>query len=70
MRNTTAEIINTTDLQDSVLNAMACVIGQNLDLPAGRVMQSAMQGTLIHQVRDFYSRHPEMRALPLGEVAQ
>lgn len=40
MRNTTAEIMNTTDLQDSVLDAMACVIGQNLDLPAGRVMQS------------------------------
>lgn len=59
MRNTTAEIMNTTALQDSVLNAMACVIGQNIDLPAGRVVQSAMQGTLIHQVRDFYSRHPE-----------
>lgn len=65
MRNTTAEIMNTTVLQDSVLDAMACVIGQNLDLPAGRVMQSAMQGTLIHQVRDFYSRHPEMRGKAL-----
>ncbi|MFL1806980.1 hypothetical protein ACJW8E_04680 [Plesiomonas shigelloides] len=68
MRNTTAEIMNTTDLQDSVLDAMACVIGQNLDLPAGRVMQSAMQGTLIHQVRDFYSRHPEKLRSPVQEI--
>ncbi|MGL5728688.1 MAG: hypothetical protein ACRCYD_12670 [Plesiomonas sp.] len=68
MRNTTAEIMNTTDLQDSVLDAMACVIGQNLDLPAGRVMQSAMQGTLIHQVRDFYSRHQEKLRSPAQEI--
>ena len=68
MRNTTAEIMNTTDLQDSVLDAMACVIGQNLDLPAGRVMQSAMQGTLIHQVRDFYSRYPEKLRSPAQEI--
>lgn len=68
MRNTTAEIMNTTDLQDSVLNAMACVIGQNLDLPVGRVIQSAMQGTLIHQVRDFYSRHPEKLGSPAQEI--
>lgn len=68
MRNTTAEIMNTTDLQDSVLDAMACVIGQNLDLPAGRVMQSAMQGTLIHQVRDFYSRNPEKLRSPAQEI--
>lgn len=68
MCNTTAEIMNTTDLQDSVLDAMACVIGQNLDLPAGRVMQSAMQGTLIHQVRDFYSRHPEKLRSPALEI--
>lgn len=68
MRNTTAEIMNTTELQDSVLNAMACVIGQNLDLPAGRVMQSAMQGTLIQQVRDFYSCHPEKLRSPAQEI--
>ncbi|MGL5487396.1 MAG: hypothetical protein ACRDC6_14105 [Shewanella sp.] len=68
MRNTTAEIMNTTDLQDSVLDVMVCVIGQNLDLPAGRVMQSAMQGTLIHQVRDFYSRHPEKLRSPAQEI--
>ncbi|MGL5266208.1 MAG: hypothetical protein ACRC9E_08230 [Plesiomonas shigelloides] len=61
----TAEILGFQAMQDSVLNAMACVISKTLELPADRVMQIAMQGALIHQVRDFYSRHPEMRSKAL-----
>lgn len=34
----TAEIIGLPAMQDSVLNAMACVISKTLELPADRVM--------------------------------
>lgn len=64
MRNTTAEIMNTTDLQDSVLDAMACVIGQNLDLPAGRVMQSDAECN----ARDFDSPSARLLFAPSGDA--
>lgn len=52
-------ITTNTTADDSVMSVIANVIGASMELPPERIMQAAMQGTLIHKAREFYSRHPE-----------
>lgn len=63
-------ITTNTTADDSVMSVIANVIGASMELPPERIMQAAMQGTLIHKAREFYSRHPEKLGERVDEGVQ